>query len=64
MYTKVKIAWKKFCEFLKEHAVIITNLERKRWICWKRPAGKEKFVKKKLKINIWKFENKYLKEKK
>ena len=61
---KGKNCMKKFCEFLKEYAVIITNLERKKWICWKRPAGKEKSVKKKLKINIWKFENKYLKDKK
>ena len=54
---------KTFREFLREHAINIINSEKKQWNYWEmrsRNGKMEKtviFIKKKLKINIWKTKN-------
>ena len=61
---KGKYCMKKFCESLREHAMKIINFKKKKMKLLKRSTRNHKkiqksviFVKKNLKINIWKIKN-------
>ena len=59
-----KDCMKKFCEFLREHAMKIINFKKKKWNCYQKSSRNHMkmqesviFVKKNLKINNWKIKN-------